>query len=297
MKKFVIVSDSCCDLNASLREKYQVDYIPMHFSCEGKEYVADLDWGDFSVREFYDHMRNGKRFITSQVNAAQYKEYFEEKIKEGYDILYIACSSALSSSVKASYLVRDELKEKYPEAKIICIDSLNSCMGLGLMCIKASEMREEGQSIEEISSWIEENKLRFNQECTVDSLKYLKQAGRVSAMSAFFGGLLSVKPIIISDVNGNNAAVEKVKGKANSINRVVERCVNAYTGEYKQIYAVHADCEEDLNIFVAQLKEKLPEDVIINTGYIGPIIGASAGPGTIAVYFFGKKVVFDSKKS
>lgn len=297
MKKFVIVSDSCCDLPLELRKKYDVDYIPMHFSCDGKDMVASLDWEEISLKDFYASMRSGKRFLTAQVTSAEYKERFTKYLENGYDILSISCSSALSSSVKASFVARDELLKKYTDSKIICIDSLNSCMGLGILCIRASQLREEGKTIEETANWIEENKLTANQECTVESLKYLKQAGRVSAATAFFGGLLSVKPIIISDVNGNNSAVEKVKGRANSIKRVAERVKESFVDcDYQNVYLVDADCEQDAEMLMQELKAQLPQIKEINRGYIGPIIGSSAGPGTVAVYFFGKEVEFNPNK-
>ena len=297
MKKYVIVSDSCCDLSKEIREKYNIDYIPMHFSYEGKDMAADLDWKELSFKDFYAEMRAGKRMITSQVNASQYQEAFEKYIADGYDILSISCSSALSSSVKASYTVRDELQKKYPDSKIICVDSLSSSYGLGLLCIRAAELREEGKTIEETAAWLEENKLTVNQECTPESLVYLKKAGRVSAVSAFFGGLLSVKPILISDVNGHNAAVEKVKGRLTSLKRLAERTKEEYVRvPHQKIVVVHADCENDAETLKGLVADALAgEDVTIETGYIGPIVGASAGPGTIAVYFYGKPVTFDAQ--
>ena len=297
MKKYVIVSDSCCDLSKELRETYEIDYLPMHFSYEDRDYAADLEWKELSFKDFYAEMRAGKRMITSQVNAAQYREAFEKYIADGYDILSISCSSALSNSVKASYTVRDELLAKYPDSKIVCVDSLISCYGLGLLCIRASELRAEGKTIEETAAWLEANKLTVNQECTPEKLTYLKKAGRVSAASAFFGGLLSVKPILISDVNGHNAAIEKVKGRATSLRRLAERVKEEYVRvPYQKIFVVHADCEDDAETLKNLVAEALAgEDIAIEIGYIGPIIGASAGPGTVAVYFYGKEVTFDSK--
>lgn len=297
MKKFVIISDSCSDLDKSLREKYDIDYIPMHFSYDGKEFKADLDYKEISFTEFYDLMREGKRIKTAQINANEYLSVFEKYVKEGYDVLSLSCSSALSHSVDESFKARDELIKKYPESKIICVDTLNACFGLGLLCIRASELRSEGKSIEETAKWIEENKKTVNQECTVDTLKYLKQAGRVSAASAFFGGLLSVKPIIISDVTGINAAVEKVKGRNNSIDRLVERFKDEYRScPYQKVRVVHADGESDAKILMERVKDAIPDkDVEITLGYIGPIVGATVGPKTIAVYFYGKEVTFNSK--
>ncbi len=292
MKKFIIVTDSCSDLEKELREKYDIEYVPMSFRCEGKEYVADLDWKELNVTDFYDMMRKGKIFKTAQINASQYREAFEKYIEGGYDILSISCSSGLSNSVNESRKAAKELQGKYPDTKIYCVDSLNSCYGLGLLCITASELRKEGLSIDEVKDFIENNKLKMNQECTVEKLTYLKNAGRVSAASAFFGGLLSVKPIIISDAKGSNNAVEKVKGRKTSINRIAERFAMEYEkSPYQKIYFAHADCLADVEELKKAVLSKIDaSDIEVHTGYVGPIVGASAGPGTIAVYFFGKEV-------
>lgn len=296
MRKFVILTDSSCDLDKNLREKYDIEYLPMHLIIDGKDYDADLDWQNISVKEFYDLMRAGKRVMTAQISKLEYVTRFEEYVKQGFDVLSVTCSSALTASVKASQLARDEVMAKYPECKIICVDSLLSCAGLGIMCIKASLMRAEGKTIEEAAEWIETNKLKINQEATVEKLSYLKQAGRVSAAAAFFGGLLSVKPIIISDVNGNNASIEKVKGRKASLERLAERVKDEYQPtEFKSIFLLHGDCEADALELKEIIKAKVgvtDDDIIM--GYIGPIIGASCGPGVIGVYFYGKEVTFDA---
>ena len=295
MKKFVIISDSCCDLGKELREKYDVDYIPMRMIFEGRDLPADLDWQDVSMSEFYESMRKGNRITTAQITTAMYCERFEKYLAEGYDVLSLSCSSALSNSVKESFKARDELLAKYPDSKIICIDTLNACISLGILCIRASEMRAEGKTIEETAAWIEANRLFVNQECTVDKLTYLKQAGRVSATSAFFGGLLSVKPIIISDVRGLNTAVEKVKGRKTSIRRLVERFKEEYeSAPYQRVFVEHADSLADAQELKALIEEALPDkDVPVELCYIGPIVGATTGPGTLAVCFFGKEVTYD----
>lgn len=294
MRKFVIIGDSCCDLDFNLRSQYDIDYIPMHFNANGKEYVADLDWKELPVKDFYNLMRNGTRILTAQVTAFQYQEKFEKYVKEGYDVLSISCSSALSSSVKASYTVRDELMKKYPECKIVCVDSLNSSFGIGLLCIRASVLRSEGKTIEEVEEEI--NKLRFkiNQIITPEKLSYLKQAGRVSATSAFFGGILNIKPIIISDAKGQNVAIEKVKGRKVAFERIAELTKEVYEElDYQMIYICHSDCEDDANELKRLILEKVKTNVEIKLGYIGPIVGGSVGPGSVAVQLFGKEVTLN----
>ena len=297
MKKFVIVTDSCSDLTRDYREKYDIDYIPMRIIFNGKDIEANLDWEEISYRDFYDLMRNGTRITTAQITTAVYLSAFEKYIKEGYDILSISCSSALSASIHASEAARDELLAKYPESKIICIDSLTAVAALGMLCIRASELRAQGKTIEETAEWVLANRNFVNQECTAESLTYLKRAGRVSAASAFFGGLLSVKPIIISDVNGMNAAVEKVKGRKNSIDRIIERFKDEYLElDYQKVFVVHADCEVEGEAIKKRVEEIVGDKVEVNLGVIGPIIGASVGPGAVAIFFFGKEITFSSTK-
>ena len=296
MKKFVIITDSCSDLEKELREKYDVEYVPMHFHVGEDTYSASLDWEEVPAHEFYDMMRAGTRITTSQVNVADYEKAFEKHLAEGSDILSISCSSALSASVNASRVAAETLKEKYPDGKIICIDSLTSCYGLGLLCIHASELRAEGKTIDEVADWVLANRNKVHQECTVEKLAYLKRAGRVTAASAFFGGLLQIKPIIISDANGNNAAVEKMKGKAAAFQRMAQRVKEQYEAvPYQKVFFAHADLPSAVEELKAEVLKVLPSDVEIHTGYVGPIVGASAGPGTVAVYFYGSEIT-DNKK-
>lgn len=298
MRNFAIITDSCGDLNAENRKKYDVDYVPMRLLYEeskGKtvDIPASLDWEYLSAKDFYDLMRKGTRVRTAQVPSSDYRAKFTECLEKGMDVLSISCSSALSASFEGSKVVAEELGAKYPDAKIICVDSLNSCLGLAILCMTASALRGEGKSIEEIAAYIEANKLKMNQFATVEDLTYLKRAGRVSAASAVFGGLLQVKPIIISDAIGQNVAIEKVKGRKNSIARILELTEKAFDPAcpYKKIGVGHADAPEDAATLVKALSEKYP-DVEIVLDYIGPIVGASTGPGTLGVYCFGDEVTF-----
>lgn len=298
MRNFAIITDSCGDLNAENRKKYDVDYVPMRLLYEeekGKsvDIPASLDWEYLSAKNFYDLMRGGTRVRTAQVNSSDYREKFTEYLEKGMDILSISCSSALSASYEGSRVVAEELKAKYPEANIICIDSLNSCLGLAILCMTASTLRAEGKTLEETAAYIEANKLKMNQFATVEELTYLKRAGRVSAASAVFGGLLQVKPIIISDAIGQNVAIEKVKGRKASIARILELTEKAFDPScpYQKIGVGHADAPEDAATLVNALSEKFP-GVEIVLDYIGPIVGASTGPGTLGVYCFGSEVTY-----
>ena len=290
MKNFVIFTDSTSDLPKELREKYSVDYVPMNYVIDGTEYTASLDWEHHSVHDFYDIMRNGTRALTTQVPREVFVERFEETLKEGNDVLYISCSSVLSGSINLAKVVANELNEKYTDNKIVCIDSLCSSLGQGYMVMRASELRAQGKSIDETAEYIESIKLKVNQFGTVDKLDYLRRAGRVKASSAFFGNMFGIKPIIISDVIGQNFAIEKVKGALNAKIKIAEHISNVIEDKGLDcLYISHADCIEEAELLKEKILEVVPFKNVI-TAPIGPIVGSCVGPGTIIAFCFGKEV-------
>lgn len=299
MRKITIITDSCSDLNSEIRRKYNIDYLEMRILFENKDIPASLDWEHIPAKTFYDEMRSGTMFKTSQAIKEQYYDKFEEEIKKGNDVLSISCSSALSSSYYGSIKACEELKEKYPDAKVFCVDSRNSSLGLGLMCIDASMMRENGKTVEEIFEYLEAHKQEVNQIGTVEDLAYLKRAGRVTAASAVFGSLLKIKPLIISDTLGQNVAVKKVRGRAASLKAIVEMVKETYDNpDNKMLGISHADCLAEALELKNMIIEAVPAtqkcEFLID--YIGPIVGASVGPGTVIVYYYGKEVTFCSNE-
>ncbi len=290
MRDYAIITDSCSDLPTEIRADLGVDYARMNVVYDGKEYYADIDWKLYSPTEYFNIMRKGTRITTTQVPTEEYVRIFEKYLNEGKDIIYIGCSSALSGSVNTACVVAKEMMEKYPEGKVVCVDSLRSCYGLGILVIKAAELKLGGMSLDELSDWLENNKLTANQLGAVDTLDYLKRAGRVKASAAFFGNVFGVKPIIISDAHGNNYAAKKAKGRKGSFTEIVNMMKETIVDpENQTVYVAHADCLEDAKFLAEEIKKAVNcKDVYI--GYIGPIIGASTGPGTVAAYYFGKEV-------
>ena len=290
MRDFVIFGDSTCDLDKEIRSRYGIDYVPMNYILDGKEYPASLDWESLSVKEFYDAMRNGKRITTTQVPVESYKKRFTEVLESGKDVLYISCSGALSGSINQAVLVAQELVEKYPGASIRCVDAKNSSFGQGIMLIWASEMRAAGKDVDETADYVEANKLKVHQVAFPASLSYLKRAGRVTASSAFFGNLIGIKPILISDAKGQNFAVKKVKGTQGAIEEITSMAAEEIRNPEDQVvYISHADTEETAAAIKELLEKKVSCKEIV-CGYIGPIVGASVGPGTAAIYFVGDEV-------
>ena len=284
MKDYVILTDSCSDLSKDVRESLGIDYVQMNIVYDGKELPASLDWDLYTPQELYNLMRNGTRITTNQVPVQTFTTVFTKYLEEGKDIVYIGCSSALSGSVNTGKVVADELAEKYPDNKVYVIDSLNSCLGEGLMVIDAAQMKKEGKTAAEVVAYIEANKLKYQQFCAVDDLTYLKRAGRVKASAAFFGNLFGVKPILISNRQGENFAIKKIKGRKNSLDEIINMAKSSIVApETQTVAVVHADCEKDAEYLKNRIESELGvKEVYVN--YIGPIIGASAGPGTIAIY-------------
>lgn len=294
MGKFVIVSDSCCDLHKELRDKYDIHYVGMLLSYGEKEIVADIDFGELSYDDFYAQMeKDAVVYRTSQVPDQSYIDFFTEWAEKGYDVLSISCSSALSASYSVSVKVAKNLSEKYPDRKFITVDSRNACFGEGLLCIVASELRSEGKTIEETAAYLEEHKQEINQYCVPETLTYFKRTGRVTASSAFFGNIFQVKPVIVSNEKGENFACKKIRGRKQSIKGIVDMFKERYQpNPYGKIIVANAHCEEDAAYLKQLVEEAMPEkDVEIITGHIGPIIGATTGPGAVVIYSFGKSVV------
>lgn len=291
MRPIKIVTDSCSDLPKELRDKYSIEYVKMNTVHNEKETPASLDWEYYSAKELYDLIRSGERVTTTQVPAQEFSQKFTQLVEEGYDVIYISCPGVLSGSVNTGIMVAKDVMAKYPEARISCVDPLVPCMGEGMVAIKAAELVSEGKTFDEILAYIDENKLRLNQFATVNTLDYLKRAGRVKASSAFFGNLFGVKPIIISDINGQNTAIKKVKGRLASMDEIVNLLHDAMQGEEdRRVFVGHADCpQEEVDYLVNKVKEVIgTEDITVD--FIGPIIGASIGPGAVVVYGWGKKV-------
>ena len=293
MRKVKIITDSCADLNVDQLRAHDIAFAEMSTSCEGVESVASLMWTEAEAHALYNKMRDGKRILTAQVSAKEFQRIFEIYLKQDMDIVYIGCSSKQSGSVNTGYVAAKKLMAEYEGSTIVCIDSLNASMGEGMLAIEAAKMAKEGASAGEIETHILSVRKKVNQYVTVHSLDALKRAGRVKGSAAFFGNLMGVKPIIIADVNGDQAAYKKVKGRQKSFAEIVSLLKASMIEPEKQmIYLTHADCaKEEIDGLVALIKKEIPcRDVEI--GLIGPIIGASIGPDAVGIWGFGEEVTY-----
>lgn len=287
MKDFIIVTDSACDLNPAILKDWGVDYINLsfHFEGEDKEYSNE----EMAIDVFYDRMKKGETAKTSAINPETFTERFEEILKQNMDILYLGFSSGLSTTFNSSRIAAEELKEKYPDRKIICVDTLCASAGQGLIVYFAVQKANSGATMEEVASYVEDLITGLCHWFTVNDLVYLKRGGRVSPAVAFVGAVLGIKPILHVDDEGKLVSVTKVRGRKAALTALADKYGElACDKKDGVVYICQADCNEDAQEVKAQLKEKFGADVQIITD-IGPVIGAHAGPGTIAVFFVGKE--------
>jgi len=285
---YIIMTDSDSDLPFALQQEMNIPVVHMPYTLDGQEYLDDLGQTmDYKI--YYDKMRAGAHPTTSALNEFVYLEYFEPILAEGNDLLFIAFSSQLSATINAIYSAREQLLEKYPERKFIVVDTLSISGPQTLLIIKAHEMYKSGAAIEEVAAWLEENKLRAQAWFTVDDLVYLKRGGRVSAAAAAIGTLLDLKPILTETTEGKLAAAEKVRGRRKAMNYIVDKAVENIVDPGESIALVlHADAPADAERLRDLAAAKLP-GLTLRIENVGPVIGAHAGPGALALCFMGKK--------
>ena len=296
MSKYAIITDSASDLSQAYREANGVDYAKTMMSWkkedgENIEIGASLDWDFISYKDFYNLLRGGTRVYTAQVTVQNYLDVFEPHLKKGEDVLYVACSSGLSASLNVARMLADgELKEKYPDRKVVVFDSLRAGMALGMIVMLAVDLKNQGKSLEETLEILEKEKRSYKEVGIPETLSYLKRAGRVTAGAAFFGNIISLKPILVFDDKGSNIAVEKAIGKKKAFNHMAEMIRDDIVDpENQEIFLLSGDCiEEDVNYFKQAILNQVNVKEITVVP-LGPVVGASSGPGTIIVNYKGKQ--------
>ncbi|MBQ7137841.1 MAG: DegV family protein [Clostridia bacterium] len=286
MQNYILMTDSDSDLPYALKVQYDIPVVYMPYTLDGKEYFDDLGQ-TLDHKTFFDAMREGAHPTTSALNEAVYEEYFEPILAEGKDILFLAFSSQLSMTINAIRAARETLLEKYPERKFIVVDTLSISGPQTLLVLKAHEMYRAGADIDTVAQWVENNKLRAQAYFTVDDLKYLQRGGRVSATAAALGTLLDLKPILTETREGKLAAAQKVRGRKKALGFMVDMAAECITDPTESIVLVlHADAKEDASKLAIMLHDRIP-NVTVRIENVGPVIGAHAGPGTVAVCFIG----------
>lgn len=292
MSEFIL---SCCttvDLSKTHLEGRNIEFIPFHFYLDGKHYYDDLG-ETISYKDFYQAMVDGADTKTSQINASEYEEYFKKFLDAGKDILHINLSSGISGAFNSANIAKNSLEEEYPDRKIYVIDSLGAASGYGLLMDKVAELRDEGMNIDELAAWIEQNKLRVQTWFFSSDLTFFVKGGRVSKAAGLIGGALSICPMMNVDREGKLSVKQKIRTKKRAMKTIVdvmEEHAQDGTGYSDKCYISHSACEEDAKAVAAMIEERFPklkERVLINN--IGTTIGSHTGPGTVAVFYWGKE--------
>lgn len=289
MASYVIVTDSSADLSAQMAEKAGVQVLPLRFTVGGKTYYNWPDNREMDPKVFYRMLREGEVATTAAVNISQYLDMLEPILQSGTDVLVLSFSSGLSATYDSSRLAAEELREKYPQRKIFAVDTLCASLGQGLLVWHAAQLKDQGKSIEEVRDWVEENKLHLCHQFTVDDLHFLKRGGRISATTAVVGTMLKIKPVLHVDDGGKLVNLGKARGRKASLKALVDRMEETAIDPAGQtVFISHGDCMEDAEYVAGLVKERMGvQDVRIN--YVGPVIGAHSGPGTLALFHLGSR--------
>ena len=289
---FVLSSCSTCDLSVEKLAEMKVSYACFHYFLDGKEYSDDLG-KTMPINNFYSAMVAGADTKTSQINAAEFEEYFEELLKSGKDVLHLTLSSGLSGTYRSACIAAEELSEKYPDRKIIVVDSLGASSGLGLLVALAADMRDAGKSIEETAAWLNENRLNVHLWFFSTDLTFYVKGGRVSKAAGWFGTALRICPLLNMNHEGKLTPREKIRTKPRVIKAIVDKmliCAQNGTNYDGKCYISQSDCYEDALAVKELIEESIPAlKGKVEIYNIGTVIGSHTGPGTVALFFLGSK--------
>jgi len=287
---YKIITDASCNLSAQMMDELGIVYKSLNLiSGDGTEIKNYLKDENFSFKGFYDRLRNKENIKTSLLNVEEFTNIYKEILDSGDDILAILISSGISGTYQAAKIAADDLREQYPERKIIVIDSLCASIGHGLMVYYAAMMKNEGKSIDETADFVYKNRLNMVHNFTVDDLFFLKRGGRLSGGVAIIGTILQIKPVLHVNNEGKLISLSKVNGRKKSINALFDALKDNVIDPENQVMAIcHGDCIEDAEYLANKLRNEYnPKDIIIN--YCDPVIAAHAGPGVLAVFYMGKQ--------
>lgn len=291
MENYIISSCSTADLTKDHFTKRDIHYICFHYELNGVQYSDDLG-ESMSFEDFYKAMADGGDTKTSQINATEFEEYFEQFLKEGKDILHVCLSSGISGVYNSANIAKDILQERYPERKIYVVDSLGASSGYGLFMDQLADLRDGGMGIDDLRDWAEENKLKVQHWFFSTDLTFFIKGGRISKASGFVGNILNICPLLNVDYEGHLIPRFKIRTKKKVIEAIVNQMeLNARDGlNYDgKCYISQSACYEDARKVADLIEARFPnlkEKVLIND--IGTTIGSHTGPGTVALFFWGK---------
>lgn len=284
MQNYVLLTDSSADLPRKILEELDITVLPLNVTLEGEDPRPN---DQVDVKAFYAALREKRGATTSTVSIESFLGTMEPMLAEGKDILYLGFSSGLSGTYNAGFVAARELSEKYPERKIYTVDTLCASLGQGLLVYTVAKMRQDGADIETARTFAEEQKLNLCHWFTVDDLFFLKRGGRVSAATAVMGSLLSIKPVMHVDNEGKLINVLKARGRKDAINQLFTKIRDTAINVSSQtVFISHGDCLEDAEYLAKRIQNELSVQTVV-VDYVGPVIGAHSGPGTLALFFFG----------
>lgn len=294
MSNFIISCGSPVDLTQEHMDKRNIKYIPYSFTLGDVEHLDDLGQS-VPYEEFYKKMAEGVMTSTSQINYAQFYEYYEGFLKEGHDLIDVVLSSGLTGTYNNAKNAAQDLKEKYPERKIYVVDSLGASSGYGFLMEALADQRDAGKTIDEVYEFAMANRLRVHHWFFSTDLSYYYRGGRISRASAWFGTALKICPLLNMDNLGRLIPRYKIRGKKAVKTAIVKKMLEHADGgaNYKQkCFISHSGCYEDALDVKKLVEENFPNiDGDVKVFYIGTIIGSHTGPGTVALYFFGDERV------
>ena len=284
MRDYIIVTDSATDLTKEMAESLGLHTVQLSVIMEGADPVPN---DCVEPKNFYADLRAKKSATTSAVNIDRFLEVFGTLLEKDVDLLYLGFSSGLSGTYNAGAVAMNELAEKYPDRKLYTVDTLCASMGQGLLVYYATRLKAQGKTIDEVRDFVENNKLKLCHWFTVDDLFFLKRGGRVSAASAVVGTMLGIKPVLHVDDAGKLINVAKVRGRKAAIDALFEKMkASVLPEENEAIFISHGDCAEDANYLAQRIRTELGY-THIEINFVGPVIGAHSGPGTLALFFVG----------
>ena len=284
MPDFKIITDSGCDFTLAELEKLDVARAPLSVLFKG-ELLEDFAT-DEERKTLYDGVRGGEMPTTSAVNPEGWADQMKPALEAGKDILCLCFSSGLSTTYQSAVIAAEELKEAYPDRAINVVDTLCAALGQGLLLWHACRRRDAGESLAEVTAWVEENKMKVCHWVTVEDLNHLKRGGRVSAATAMVGTMLNIKPIITVNDEGKLVSVAKARGRKAAIDYITKKVAEATDKD--MVFIGHGDCREDAEVCANILKEKYGIKNV-HIGYVGAVIGAHTGPGVLVTFFLGEK--------
>lgn len=277
MTDCVIMSDSTCDFDDTAAKELGVEIVPLNLSFDGQDYKACVD----EIDDFYNKLRGGAQALTSSPNVETFTRCMEKVLKKGKDILYIGLSSALSSTYQNSCIAAKELKSRYPDRNIFCVDSKAASVGLGLLLYHVTQAKDK--SITQLKEYAEELSSKLRHWFTVEDMSYLKRGGRISATQAPVGSALHINPILRLDEKGKLAIAEKVRGRKAAIKALFDKISKSDVTD-QTVMICHGDCVDQAAELAAMIKDRL-QPKKIHIGCLRPIVAAHVGPGALGVVF------------